>query len=109
MEAIRPCRRLEDRTDGRNQIGHFDCAGNLSAARNRLGNVPWAAPDCGILDRRDGLYADSAVMLGQLGNFVIPPLFKSIFFSLFVFTIGFKSGPEFFASLSIRTLTQVGM
>jgi putative transport protein len=50
-----------------------------------------------------------AVILGQLGTFVIPPLFKSIFFSLFVFTIGFKSGPEFFASLSLRTLTQVGL
>jgi aspartate-alanine antiporter len=50
-----------------------------------------------------------AVILGQLGNFVIPPLFKSIFFSLFVFTIGYKSGPEFFASLSIRTLSQVGV
>ena len=50
-----------------------------------------------------------AVILGQLGNFVIAPLFKSIFFSLFVFTIGYKSGPEFFASLSIRTLTQVGL
>ena len=50
-----------------------------------------------------------AVILGQLGNFVIPPLFKSIFFSLFVFTIGYKSGPEFFASLSLRTLSQVGV
>jgi putative transport protein len=50
-----------------------------------------------------------AVILGQLGNFVVPPLFKSIFFSLFVFTIGFKSGPEFFASLSLRTLSQVGL
>ena len=34
----------------------------------------------------------AAVLLGQLGDFVIPPLFKSIFFSLFVFTIGYKSG-----------------
>jgi aspartate-alanine antiporter len=50
-----------------------------------------------------------AVILGQLGNFTIPPLFKSIFFSLFVFTIGYKSGPEFFASLSLRTLSQVGV
>src|ERR1700749_259627 len=50
-----------------------------------------------------------AVLLGQLGNFVIPPLFKSIFFSLFVFTIGYKSRPEFFASLSLRTLSQVGV
>src|SRR3984957_3189600 len=51
----------------------------------------------------------AAVLLGQLGDFVIPPLFKSIFFSLFVFTIGYKSGPEFFASLSLRTLSQVGV
>jgi putative transport protein len=50
-----------------------------------------------------------AVILGQLGNFVIAPLFKTVFFSLFVFTIGYKSGPEFFASLSLRTLTQVGL
>jgi putative transport protein len=50
-----------------------------------------------------------AVLLGLLGTFVIPPLFKSIFFSLFVFTIGYKSGPEFFASLSLRTLSQVGV
>ena len=51
----------------------------------------------------------AAVLLGQLGSFVIPPLFKSVFFSLFVFTIGYKSGPEFFASLSLRTLSQVGV
>jgi putative transport protein len=50
-----------------------------------------------------------SVLLGLLGNFVIPPLLKSIFFSLFVFTIGYKSGPEFFASLSLRTLAQVGV
>ena len=50
-----------------------------------------------------------AVILGQLGTFVIPPLFRSIFFSLFVFTIGYRSGPEFFASLSLRTLSQVGV
>src|SRR5580765_2062199 len=48
-----------------------------------------------------------AVILGQLGGFVIPPILKSILFALFVFTIGFRSGPEFFASLSFRTLTQV--
>jgi uncharacterized transporter YbjL len=39
-----------------------------------------------------------AVILGQLGTFVIPALLKSIFFGLFVFTIGYRSGPEFFAS-----------
>lgn len=48
-----------------------------------------------------------AVILGQFGTFVIPSLLKSILFSFFVFTIGYRSGPQFFASLSIRTLTQV--
>ena len=50
-----------------------------------------------------------AVVLGQLGVFVIPPLLRSILFSLFVFTIGYGSGPEFFASLSARTLAQVAL
>lgn len=50
-----------------------------------------------------------AVVLGQLGTFVIPPLFRSVFFSLFVFTIGYRSGPQFFASLSLRTLSQVAV
>jgi aspartate-alanine antiporter len=48
-----------------------------------------------------------AVVLGQLGTFVIPPILKSILFGLFVFTIGYRSGPEFFASMSVRTLSQV--
>ncbi|HUJ47204.1 MAG TPA: hypothetical protein VLV55_08745 [Rhizomicrobium sp.] len=51
----------------------------------------------------------TAVLLGLLGNFVIPPFFKSIFFSLFVFTIGYKSGPEFFASLSLRTCHRLAL
>jgi AspT/YidE/YbjL antiporter-like protein len=50
-----------------------------------------------------------AVILGQLGTFVIPPILRSILFGLFVFTIGYRSGPEFFASLSIRTLHQVAL
>jgi putative transport protein len=50
-----------------------------------------------------------AVVLGQLGVFVIPPMLKSIFFGIFVFTIGYRSGPEFFASLSVRTLAQVAL
>ena len=49
----------------------------------------------------------AAVVLGQLGTFVIPPLLKSMLFGLFVFTIGYRSGPEFFASLSLQTLNQV--
>lgn len=50
-----------------------------------------------------------AVILGQFGTFTIPGLLKTILFSLFVFTIGYRCGPEFFASLSIRTLAQVAM
>lgn len=50
-----------------------------------------------------------SVLLGQLGSFLFPPLLRVILFSLFVFTIGYRSGPEFFASLSVRTLTQVAM
>ena len=50
-----------------------------------------------------------SVLIGQLGSFTFPPLLRVILFSLFVFTIGYKSGPEFFASLSIRTLAQVVM
>jgi putative transport protein len=48
-----------------------------------------------------------AVAIGQIGGFVIPSLLKSILFAFFVFTIGYRSGPEFFASLSFRTLSQV--
>jgi aspartate-alanine antiporter len=51
----------------------------------------------------------AAVVIGQLGEFHIPPVLKAIFFSFFVFTIGYRSGPQFFASLSLRTLTQVAL
>ena len=48
-----------------------------------------------------------AVIIGQLGPFNISPMLRSILFGLFVFTIGYRSGPEFFASLSYKTLAQV--
>jgi putative transport protein len=50
-----------------------------------------------------------AVVLGQVGIIAIPPVLKSILFGLFVFTIGYRSGPEFFASLSLQTLSQVAL
>lgn len=50
-----------------------------------------------------------AVLIGQLGTFTFPSVLRGILFSLFVFTIGYRSGPEFFASLSVRTLAQVAM
>lgn len=45
-----------------------------------------------------------AVLIGQLGSFAFPSVLRVILFSLFVFAIGYKSAPEFFASLSLRTL-----
>jgi putative transport protein len=50
-----------------------------------------------------------AVLIGQLGTFTFPPMLRVVLFSLFVFTIGYRSGPEFFASLSVRTLAQVAL
>src|SRR5882757_91272 len=50
-----------------------------------------------------------AVLIGQIGPFAFPPMLRGVLFSLFVFTIGYRSGPEFFASLSVRTLAQVAM
>src|ERR1700716_1833818 len=50
-----------------------------------------------------------AVLIGQLGPFTFPPVLRGVLFSLFVFTIGYRSGPEFFASLSVRTLAQGAM
>jgi aspartate-alanine antiporter len=50
-----------------------------------------------------------AVLIGQLGIFTFPSVLRIVLFSLFVFTIGYRSGPEFFASLSVRTLAQVAM
>jgi putative transport protein len=50
-----------------------------------------------------------AVLIGQLGTFTFPSLLRVVLFSLFVFTIGYRSGPEFFASLSVRTLAQVAL
>jgi putative transport protein len=50
-----------------------------------------------------------AVLMGQFGVFTFPSVLRVTLFSLFVFTIGYRSGPEFFASLSVRTLAQVAM
>lgn len=48
-----------------------------------------------------------SLILGQFGDVTTPPSLKTVFFGFFVFTIGFRSGPQFFASLSFRTLAQV--
>lgn len=66
--------------------------------RLRIRGFALGAPACTLI---------VAVVLGQLGVIVIPAVLKSILFGLFVFTIGYRSGPEFFASLSLKTLSQV--
>ena len=68
--------------------------------RVRIHGFSLGAPACTLI---------VAVVLGQLGMIVIPPLFKSIFFGFFVFTIGYRSGPNFFASLSLQTVAQVAL
>ena len=42
---------------GHDQIGRFDGTGNIPAALNRSRHVSWAAPNCRICDRRDGVHA----------------------------------------------------
>ncbi|MCO4292882.1 aspartate-alanine antiporter [Solitalea sp. MAHUQ-68] len=44
-----------------------------------------------------------ALLIGQLGV-TLSPVFKTACFALFVYSIGFKSGPEFFGSLNRGTV-----
>jgi aspartate-alanine antiporter len=66
--------------------------------RFRIRGIPIGATACILV---------VAVVLGQFGTISIPPILKSILFGFFVFTIGYRSGPGFFASLSFKTLSQV--
>lgn len=50
----------------------------------------------------------AGLLIGQLG-IPVPGAMKSALFLLFLFAIGFKSGPEFFASLRSSALPQVGL
>ncbi len=68
--------------------------------RVRVHGFALGAPACTLI---------VAVVLGQFGAIVVPPVLKSILFGLFVFTIGYRSGPNFFASLSLQTLSQVAL
>src|SRR5258708_12416488 len=45
-----------------------------------------------------------AVLIGQLGAFTFPSVLRIVLFTLFVFPIGSRSGPEFFASFRFQTL-----
>ena len=46
------------------------------------------------------------LLLGQVG-LEVPHVLKSVFFVLFIYAVGFKSGPEFFGSLNRGTLKLV--
>ncbi len=46
------------------------------------------------------------LLIGQIG-LEVPSILKSVFFILFIYAIGFKSGPEFFGSLNRGTLKLV--
>ena len=46
------------------------------------------------------------LLIGQIG-LEVPQALKSVFFVLFIYAVGFKSGPEFFGSLNAGTLKLV--
>jgi putative transport protein len=46
------------------------------------------------------------LVIGQIG-LEVPHVLKSVFFVLFIYAVGFKSGPEFFGSLNRGTLKLV--
>jgi putative transport protein len=48
----------------------------------------------------------AGVLIGQL-NIQVPPLVKVVFFNLFLFTTGYKVGPQFFRGLKKDALPQV--
>lgn len=67
-----------------------------------LGNVRWGKFHLGSV-------AGSLLMgllIGQIG-IAVPALLKAVFFALFIYSVGFKSGPEFFGSLNRGTLKLV--
>jgi putative transport protein len=50
----------------------------------------------------------AGVLIGQLG-IDVPPVVKSVFFALFLFTTGYKVGPQFFRGLKSDALPQLGV
>jgi putative transport protein len=48
----------------------------------------------------------AGVLVGQLG-IQVPPLVKTVFFDLFLFTTGYKVGPQFFRGLKKDALSQL--
>jgi putative transport protein len=50
----------------------------------------------------------AGVLIGQIG-INVPPVVKAIFFALFLFTTGYKVGPQFFRGLKKDALPQLGV
>lgn len=50
----------------------------------------------------------AGVLIGQLG-IDVPAVVKAVFFSLFLFTTGYKVGPQFFRGLKADALPQLGV
>ena len=50
----------------------------------------------------------AGVIVGQL-DIKVPPVVKTVFFSLFLFTTGYKVGPQFFRSLKRDALPQLAL
>ena len=50
----------------------------------------------------------AGVLIGQLGVNV-PPIVKTVFFDLFLFTTGYKVGPQFFRALKSDALSQMAL
>ncbi len=48
-----------------------------------------------------------ALVLGQVTGVILPDALKAVCFALFIYAIGFKSGPEFFAGLNRASLKLV--
>ncbi len=48
----------------------------------------------------------SAILIGQVGV-TVDPLIKSFAFAIFIYALGFSSGPQFFGSLGRKTIKQV--
>ena len=46
------------------------------------------------------------LIIGQI-DIEIPSVLKAVFFALFIYSVGFKSGPEFFGSLNRGTIKLV--
>ena len=50
----------------------------------------------------------AGVLIGQL-DIKVPPLVKTIFFDLFLFTTGYRVGPQFFRGLKSDAVPQVAL